>query len=412
MPNSKHTGRAKIDLPGAHKLWLRTSTGYAAYWYAWRGKDAPRIWSWRGPSKAEGERAAVTAAAEIAERFAAAMTMAPPEPKSDTVRDLLDGFEASSAFRETAESTKAERVRMLKDMRESAIAKIPTKYLAAKGARRAIKEYQEETGEKRGPRAADMRVSLLSRVFNWAKDLGLASANPAAAIKPLHHSDRSQIIWTKEERDALAKAARADGDPDDFVAPVVLIFQGACYSGLSRQDICGLKVTEVQPHGIKRERLKGARRARTARKKARIMTIPRTPELNAVLTLAAERREFWEKKRGVKIPYVFVNRRGRPWTPDGVTTSFNKVRDKAGPKNEDGKPTAICDDEGRKKSFHDGRGTFVTHMLIAEPQLSYSLLAAIVGWTEGDVKNLAERYVALEHVSAEFARQHGVAGDE
>ena len=94
------------------------------------------------------------------------------------------GREASEEFRAVSESTKRNRRSALKDMGISAIAKMPSKLLAAKGAPRTIKAWRAQEAAKRGPRAADFRVQILSRALNWAIGEGLASANPAAKMKP------------------------------------------------------------------------------------------------------------------------------------------------------------------------------------------------------------------------------------
>jgi integrase len=242
-------------------------------------------------------------------------------------------------------------------------------------------------------------VQVLSRALNWAMGDGLAPANPAAKLKPLHFSDRSDVIWGGPDIQAFIAAARGDSDPADYIAPEALALMGACYSGLSRQDLCALTWPQVGPHAITGKRLKAARRARTAGKKARTIVIPRTSELDAVLAICERRAAEWEKKDGVKRLHVFLNSRGKPWTPDGLTSSFNKARDKGGPVGPGGKPTPIADAEGRPKRLHDARGTFVTHMRMRMPDVTNAELAKMVGWEEEDVERIATRYVDADRIA-------------
>lgn len=388
-----------MDLPGVHRVWCQNAAGQWVWrWYAWRGKGGPKIWQWTGPSKPAGRSAAVAAAGEIAAQYA--VSVAPRAGKDTrTVAGIFDAWEASDEFKAVADSTKAERRRVLKDMRLSAIGKLPTKLLAAKGAPRTVKTWRAKEATARGPRAADYRVQVLSRALNWAMGEGTAPANPAAKLKPLHFSDRSDIIWEGPDIQAHAKAARKDVDEADYVAPETLALMGACYSGLSRQDLCALTWPQIGPHAITGKRLKAARRARTAGKKPKTIVIPRTPELDAVLAICRARADAWEKKDDAKRLHVFLNSRGQPWTPDGLTSSFNKARDKGGPLGDDGKPTPIVDVEGRAKRLHDARGTFVTHMRVRMPDLTNAELAKMVGWEEEDVERIATRYVDAERIA-------------
>ncbi|MEQ1817640.1 MAG: hypothetical protein ABL871_03440 [Terricaulis sp.] len=388
-----------MDLPGVHKVWSRTAADMWVWrWYAWRGKGAPKIWEWRGAAKSEGQRAAVAAASAISAQFAIAIV---PKANHNTsiVGGILDAWEVSEEFRAVSESTKRNRRSALKDMGQCAIAKMPSKLLAAKGAPRTIKAWRAQEAANRGPRAADFRVQILSRALNWAIGEGLASANPAAKMKPLHFSDRSDIIWEAADIEALIAAARELGDAPDYIAPEALALMGACYSGLSRQDLCALTWAQIGPHAITGKRLKAARRARTAGKKAKTIVIPRTPELDAVLSICASRAAEFEQKDSVKRIHVFLNSRGKAWTTEGLTSSFSKARNKGGPPDARGNPTAICDAEGRRKRLHDARGTFVTHMRVRMPDVTNAELAKMVGWEEEDVERVATHYVDAERIA-------------
>lgn len=400
LTNRSPSGKSSMDLPGVHRPWWTNASGdYVWRWYAWRGKGAPKIWEWTGPTKDAGRAAAIAAAAEIAVKYAVAHAPRSSQADTRTVAGVLDAWEASDEFRAVSDSTKAERRRLLKDIRESVIGKLPTKLLAAHGAPKTIKAWRAQEANKRGNRAADYRVQVLSAALNWGRGEGLVLANPTAMLKPLHFSDRSEIIWTASDLENHAKAARKAGDPDDYLPPETLALMGACYSGLSRQDLVALTWSQVKAHALTGSRLKAARHARTVGKKPKPLVIPRTPELNAVLAICSARAIEWEKKDGAKRLHVFLNSRGKPWTPDGLTTQVNKARNVGGPPDQQGRPTPIVDANGRPKHLHDARGTFITTMKADMPNLTNADLAKMTGWSEDGVERIVDLYVDHDRVA-------------
>jgi len=146
-------------------------------------------------------------------------------------------------------------------------------------------------------------------------------------------------------------------------------------------------------------RLKAVRRARTAGKRSKPLVIPRTPELDAVLSICAARASEWAEKDGAKRLHVFLNSRGTPWTPDGLTTQVNKARDVGGPPDQQGRPTPIMDDKGRRKHLHDARGTFVTTVKINMPDVTNADLAKMAGWSEEDVERVLDLYVDHDRIA-------------
>ncbi|MGQ0534151.1 MAG: tyrosine-type recombinase/integrase [Caulobacteraceae bacterium] len=266
-----------------------------------------------------------------------------------TLGDVLSAYEASESFRRKSASTKQRERGPLEDIRSSKLGMLPVKALAASGTRSVIAKWREAEGKKRGPRAADIRVGLISKALAWGIDQGYVTVNPARGIHALHDSDRSDMIFLKKDLEAFEVAARAarrkllkkdDKEPKE-TPPIVLALLLVCYSGLRREDLCNLTWNEVQANVIVVRPRKSLRRAQTARKsrKAPYAIIPITPELRAIL----DQCDPGEDKRG---PWVLTNTRGCKYTPSGLTSSFIKIRDAAN----------IVDDQGRKKSLHDGRG--------------------------------------------------------
>src|SRR5205823_13654740 len=82
-----------------------------------------------------------------------------------------------------------------------------------------------------------------------------------------------------------------------------------------------------------------------------------------------------------------VNTFGEPWSEDGFTGSFNRLRDHAG--------IAHVDPEtGRrlKKHLHDLRGTFCTRLL-TETDFSDREVAEVMGWSPERVGTIRRIYV-------------------
>ncbi|HRK62988.1 MAG TPA: tyrosine-type recombinase/integrase [Terricaulis sp.] len=304
--------------------------------------------------------------------------------------DLLTAYEASEKFRRKSASTKQRERGPLEDIRASKLGKLPLKALAAKGARAVIEKWRETEGQARGPRAADVRVGLISKALSWGIEYGHATANPARGIQALHDTDRSDVIFLKKDLEAFETAARAarrkllkkDEQEPEATPNIVLALLLVCYTGLRREDLCNLAWSEIQDNVIVVRPRKSLRRAQTARKsrKAPYAIIPITPELRAILRQC----DLGEGKRG---PWVLTSTRGGKYTPSGLTSSFIKIRDAAG----------LVDEQGRKKSLHDGRGTFVTHM--RANGIPIEDIAKMVGWSTQDVEQVAKKYVHAERVA-------------
>jgi hypothetical protein len=145
-----------------------------------------------------------------------------------------------------------------------------------------------------------MRVQLLGRALSWAIGEGYVTANPAANLKPLYSSDRSEIIWEADDMAAYAKAERGEDETKPLIGFYTRALMGVCFSGLSRQDLLKLTWPQVGENAITGKRLKAARRAKTAGKKSKTMVVPITPEMRWVLNLCREWCDHWEAQDGVK----------------------------------------------------------------------------------------------------------------
>ena len=205
-------------------------------------------------------------------------------------------------------------------------------------------------GYEATPRAADMGMQVLSRILAHAVEMGLIASNPCEGIKHLHQATRAHIIWTDADIDALKKTCSAE------IAHAVDL---AAHTGLRVSDLIQLPWSHVGNDAIaiptgKSDHLREA-------------VIPLYDQLRVVLDRIPKRSTT-----------ILTSSKGRPWTRDGLGSSFNKAKIKAG----------LSD---RDLHFHDLRGTAATKFYTAG--LSMRLIAEIMAWEEENVEHIIRRYV-------------------
>lgn len=81
-----------------------------------------------------------------------------------------------------------------------------------------------------------IRIAL-NGIFNSAVDNGLCSINPAAKIRPQHHSDHDPQVFTREEVSTLLAACK--NHPDGVYVEALL------YTGLRIGELCALMWSDV-----------------------------------------------------------------------------------------------------------------------------------------------------------------------
>jgi integrase len=220
------------------------------------------------------------------------------------------------------------------------------------------------------PRTADIGVTVLNHLLDYARLRGLVRINVATGVPTLYKgADRADIIWT--EPDIVAFTARAVQDKREHVVDGLRL---AAVTGLRREDLVTLTWDQVGEFAIVKKALKISRRKR------RRVVIPQTPQLEAVL---ADLRTRY-RRDGVNT--VLVNSKGTPWTANSFGGSFSRLKQAAG--------IVHVDEDGnaRDKHLHDVRGTFCT-MLLVEWDLTDQEAAEIMGWSPDRVAQIRKVYV-------------------
>ena len=174
--------------------------------------------------------------------------------------------------------------------------------------------------------------------------------NPCEGIKQLYSGDRSEIIWT----DADIAQLKATCSPE--IAHAVDL---AAHTGLRLGDLLRLSWSHVGDDAIVIATGKSGER--------REAIIPLYDALRDVLARIPKRSTT-----------ILTNSRGRPWTKDGFSSSFNKAKTRAG------MATATC-------TSTTCAGTAATKFYIAG--LSERVIAEIMGWEEEHVARIIRRYV-------------------
>ena len=332
--------------------------------YAWRG--GPCVLKATGPGRPrlDATTIAAIAAAQAEDR----------RPDPAVFRAIVHDWRTSADWSALAPGTR--RVwRGQLDLIEAHWGKTPTAFWS--DARMTPKIVAWRDTRAATPRSADIGVTVLRTMLDFARLRGWVSINVAANIPTLYRGgDRADIVWTAADIAAFGASADALG-----VFGMRDLIELAALTGLRRQDLVTLRWDQVRSHAIVKRALK-----RSAGKR-QTATVPRLPALDALL----DRLRTVHRADGVQT--LLVNSRGRSWTGDGAGGSFNRVRDAANggagivhiEDDDDGKPVA------RAKHLHDVRGTFCTNLILSG--LTDDQVAERMAWSATRVSTIRRTYV-------------------
>ncbi|MCF4166380.1 site-specific integrase [Zavarzinia compransoris] len=329
---------AKVDLESVHRVTARGKV----YYYAWRGKGAPRLHAKPG-TKAFVE--------ELAEALRGRR-----EPDTSRLTGVIASYKASHYWQKLAPTTRAAWGLWL-DRIDEHFGKLTIRQFDRPQIRPDIIAWRDGWAHK--PRSADMAIQVLSRLLAFAvSPKGLILTNPCIGLDQLYEVDRSSIVW------AAADFARLEAiaSPEVFAAARL-----AALTGLRRGDVLRLSWSHVGPLAIE---------MRTAKSGGR-----RT----ALIPLYAELRDFLDHTPRAATT-VLVNSHGRPWG-SGFSASWQRTIKRA----------------GLDLHFHDLRGTAATRLYVAG--FKNREIAEILGWGEDSVERLIDRYVKRDELILDRIRR-------
>ncbi len=337
------------------------------------GSNRWHVYAWRGGPivmSADGARPHLTT--EALERLAAAKrdrdTARQPNPT--TLQSLIDRWQASPEWSRLSENTKKTWGSIVRTI-EAKWGKVP---LAVFNDERMIaKVIDWRDARAATPRAADNGVTVLRALLKYGIQRGALRINVAEKIGKIYvNGQRAEIVWTKADLLAFGKAA---GEKDRCVYFAVLL---CSVTGLRRKDLAHLTWEAVGELAIVTKAKK------TSRGRRHFATVPRIPELDAVL---ASLRDV-PRRSGVDT--VLVNPKGRPWNLDTLTKEVSRIAKLAGVFHVEA--DLASKSERRYKHLHDARGTFATY-LMTTTDLTDAEIASIMGWSETEVERIRRIYV-------------------
>lgn len=352
-------------IKGVHFVRKRSANGITWYVYAYRG--GPCVLKSRGPSKPKLGAEELSAIAE------AIRQQSRPDP--NTLLSLIRKWRSESPDRPSSPQWEALSANTKKTW-GSALNKIEEKWGGVplsifNDSRMVEKIINWRDSRASTPRAADIGVDVLKALLRFGVERGLLKTNVAAGIRKIYKGgQREEIIWTEEDMKRFHAAALKY---DRLPAWDVLRF--AALSGLRREDLATLNNEQVGQFAIVKRAKKRSRGGR------RFATMPRIPELNALLEELSTRR----RQEGVNA--ILVTGEGLPWHPDTMSKAIAEVRDLAG--------IVHVDEESgksRKKHLHDARGTFATKLMV-QTDLTDVEIADIMGWSPEEVARIRKVYV-------------------
>lgn len=336
---------------GVHAV-RRVKAGGAVYhFYAWRG--GPKFWT--DSNHYPNEPAFHSAYAEALKL---------PKPSTYMTPAMVEDF-LNSAHMPDGERTR-------QDYRKWALRFAE----AFKDDPVALFEEPESVGElnewrskwKHSPRQYDYAGTVVVRILNWArKNTGKLRQHHFAGFDRVYDVDRSEIVWTPAQREAVCA-----------IAPewIKRILTTACETGLRAGDLIRLSWAHIE------ETPKGRRiRVRTNKRK-RIATIPVTSEMAAILDATPRDRLL-----------ILTSANGGVLTEHRASEGLRQWRNKANLT-----PEAL----GYDLRLQDARGTAATRLLNAG--LSLSEIASYMGWSVRHAAAIIEHYAQVSPDESDAVR--------
>lgn len=330
-------------LVGVHKVNVKLADKTeATYYYAWRGKGAPRIKAKPGTKAFTQEFIRLTRERE-------------KSVTDGTIGSLIDDFRKTAGYKKLAASTRRDYERQFAMIRTK-FETFPIKAIEAKGSRKIFLAWRDTMSDS--PRSADMHIALLSRLFSWAKGNEDILRNPLEEVERLHSGTRRDIIWSDEQLTTLLTKGA------EHLRNVALI---ALWTMQRQADILTMPTLAFDGERVSIKQGKTGARVR----------VMAAPDIMPILTNAKEE----ERQR------VLVNSFGQNWTSSGFRASWRKEMKRLNIKG---------------VTFHDLRGTAITYAyanLDRSHDEKIKLISEISGHSQEDAESIIRKhYLAGQEV--------------
>lgn len=323
-------------LVGVHRVSVKLADdSEAIYYYAWRGKGAPRI------NAKPGTKA-------FTQEYVRLTRDRPVQAAAGTIGSLIDEFRTTAKYKALAAATRKDYERMFGVIRVE-YESFPIPAIEARGSRRRFLTWRDTMKET--PRSADMHLGLLARVFAWAKDNEIILRNPLERVERLHEGNRRDIIWSDEQLQKLLNEAVP------HLRNVAMI---ALWTMQRQTDILTMPVLAFDGERVSIKQGKTGARVR----------VVAAPDILPVLK---------DGKEGNR-QRVLVNSFGQNWTSSGFRASWRKEMARLKIKG---------------VTFHDLRGTAITFAyanLDRSHEDKIQLIAEISGHSKEDAEAIIRRH--------------------
>lgn len=330
---------------GIHAVRRKLASGkYRYHYYAWRG--GPKFWTSEQPVS----EPAPNDFTEALRTAIGASTKRSLSTDRGTLRALISEYKDSPKFTRLKPITRREYSRALDAVADKFGAK-PLRAFRQPKARKVIKSWH--WSYEKTPRQGDMYLGMLVTLLNFAVDQGDLDQHCCDGIERMHEADHSKVIWRPDEQALLFAAAKK---------PARFLIQSAAFTGLRRTDVCKLPATADKGDHLNWWTSKSNSRTE--------VVIPIIPEYRLILDELKSFRESFETPPIT----LHCNSRGRPYTPDGLSSCFDDARARV----------------GIDKRFHDLRGTAVHNYIRAG--FRDDEIAEVVGWSTTDVRSIRRKY--------------------
>ena len=351
--SSRRSRKGSLMLPGAHRVAFQRAGAWRIYWYTHRGRGAACIWSGSGKTREAAEALERAQTGKIAEQYG---QMTGPRSAHGFVSGLITDFKASPDWSGLADSTRKQWADHLDRIRD-VFGDTSLAAMQQRGSRKLIKAWHQ--GMSSTPRAANIALTVLVRLFEFGVDEEDMARNPALNISRLDEGPgRADIIWTDEE------FARLIAECKPHMARALRL---AWLTGLRREDLVRLRWDQVDMAGsmIRRPTLK-SRRKRTA-----------------YIEIGSELRALLEEMPKTAVQVVTRADGGSFTSAESFSKALKRPMDRAN----------VMDELGRRKHLHDMRGTLATRKFADE------------NFTDVDAENL------FAWAPGSGAKMRGVYGD-
>lgn len=349
-------------IKGLHYVW-RQREGKPGKWYVYAYRGGPLVMTSNAIKKP-------TLTNEALEKLMASRNSIP----AGTIAALIHEICKSSEYKSLASSSRKNWDRIILQI-EIKWGKSPLSIWSDPRMIVKVISWRDEVAHM--PRTADYRITVLQWMLKWARLRGYVKVNVADGIPNLYKGgDRSEIVWTTEDRTKFAAVANQ---------PVIDALELACMTGLRLADLAALTWDEVGQHAIVRMALK------SSKGKRRRATVPLTPDAHHLL------KNLRNRPRLNGVNTVLTTGMGKAWSAPGLGKSVGEARDRADIRHTD----------GRKKHLHDCRVTFATILISAG--FTDEETARVLAWEPATVSNIRAVYVDDARVVVHMAERIAAA---